>query len=239
MGPSYVIKQMHKNAAAFDWFVAKAKVDLLQGKKKTAFTAQLRIKSDSVIWISVSSGIGIEGMRLLLTPDSVKYINRLDKTYFVGNYEFLSKLVNTKIDFAMIQALLTAKDFAWYNYQNMKAKIDNGSYQVLSTNRHKLKKQSKLTTFDDPTYFQSLWVNPETFKIEHIKIKEIGGDNKKIYASYSQYKTLDDQLIPHAMKIDLDSDKGMSLDLLYYKMNLNQKTRFPFSISHKYNPIQL
>ncbi len=239
MGPSFVIKQMHKKAATFDWFIGKAKVDLIQGKKKTAFTAQLRIKSDSVIWISISSGIGIEGMRLLLTPDSVKYLNRLDKTYFVGNYEFLSKLINAKIDFAMIQALITAKDFSWYSYQNMKAKIDNGSYQVLSTNRHKLKKQSKLTIFDDPTYYQSLWVNPENFKIEHIKIKEIGKDNKKIYASYAQYKIVDEQLIPHSMKIDLVSDKGMSLDMFYYKISLNQKTRFPFSISKKYNPIQL
>ena len=62
-------------------------------------------------------------------------------------------------------ALITAQEFNWYDYQDLKAKLDNQMYQVESTHRHKLKKQSKLTNFETPVYYQSLWINPETFKI--------------------------------------------------------------------------
>jgi hypothetical protein len=188
---------------------------------------------------SVSSGIGVEGARLLLTTDSVKYINRIDKTYFVGDYKFLSSLIDTDIDFCMVQALLTAKEFSWYDYQNLKAKLDNQLYRLESTNRHKLKKQSKLISFEDPVYYQSLWIDPSTFKIDRIKIKEIGKENKRIFASYRQYKTINEQLIPYAIDIVLDNEKEMSIEMVYYKISLDKKVGFPFSISKKYTPLEL
>jgi hypothetical protein len=239
MGPTYVLEKMHENKSTFKWFSGKAKVDFIKGKKKTPFTAQVRIKRDSAIWISVSSGIGIEGARLLLTKDSVKYINRIDKTYFIGNYAFLSSLIDTEIDFCMVQALLTANDFSWYDYQNLKAKLDNQRYQLESTNRHKLKKQSKMLSFDNPVYYQSLWINSTTFKIERIKIKEIGKENKKIFASYRQYKSVNEQLIPYSIDIDMDNEIKTSLEMVYYKINLDKEVGFPFSISKKYSPIEL
>lgn len=239
MGPDYVLEKMHENQSTFKWFSGKAKADFIQGKRKTAFTVQMRIKRDSAIWISVSSGIGVEGARLLLTQDSVKYINRIDKTYFVGDYAFLSSLIDTEIDFCMVQALLTANDFSWYDYQDLKAKLDNQLYQLESTNRHKLKKQSKLISFEDPVYYQSLWINPSTFKIERIKIKEIGKENKKILATYKQFKSINEQLIPYAMDINLDNEKGMRLEMVYYKISLDKEVGFPFSISKKYTPIEL
>ncbi|MCD6179893.1 MAG: DUF4292 domain-containing protein [Bacteroidales bacterium] len=238
-GPDYVLKEMHHNQSAFEWFSGKATANFIQGKKKTSFTALIRMKSDSIIWISISSGIGIEGARLLLTQDSVKYINRIDKTYFVGDYKFLSSFINSKIDFSMIQALLTAKDFSWYDYQNLKVKLDNQLYQIESTNRHKLKKQSKMISFEHPVYYQSLWVNPETFKIEKVKIKKIGKENKKMFASYKQYKLINEQLIPYSLEIKLYNEKEMSLEILYHKIGLDKKVGFPFSISKKYSPIKL
>lgn len=239
MGADYVLKQMHENQSTFTWFNGKAKVDFTDGDKRTVFTAQLRMKRDSAIWISLSNGIGIEGARFLLTQDSVKYINRIDKTFFVGDYEYLSGLIDTHIDFNMIQSLLTAKDFSWYDYQNLKAKLDNQSYQLESNNRHKLKKHSKLPNLENPIYYQSLWVNPETYKIERVKIKEIGNENNRIFASYDHYKAINKQLIPHTMDFGLDNEKGINLELVYSKISLDEEVGFPFSISKKYASVQL
>jgi len=239
MGADFVLKQMREHQSNYEWFQGKAKVAFIQGKKKTPFTAQIRLKSDSVIWISISSGIGIEGARLILTRDSVKYINRIDKRFFVNNYAYLSALLNTEIDFSMIQALLTAKDFSWYDYQNLKAKLDNQFYQLESTNRHQLKKKSKLPNFDDPVYYQSLWIDPETFKIRRIKMKELGKDNKKIMAEYNQYKEVDTELLPHSINLELDTENPMRLEMEYYKINLNEKLSFPFSINKKYTSLAI
>jgi hypothetical protein len=63
------------------------------------------MRRDSIIWVSASLA-GIEGVRAVLTRDSVRVINRLEKTYFSGGYDYLSKLLNVPVSFAQMQALL-------------------------------------------------------------------------------------------------------------------------------------
>lgn len=239
MGADYVLNEMHNKQARFEWFSGKAKVDFIQGKKKNPFTVQMRIKRDSTIWVSVSTGIGIEGARLLLTQDSVKYLNRLDKTYFISDYNFLSNLINTEINFGMIQALLLAKDFSWYDYQDLKVRLDKRLYQIESTNRHQLKYLSKNNTTESAVYHQSLWISPETFKIQKLRIKEIGNESKKIAASYKQYRSINKQLFPYEMNIELNNEKGMRMEMVYYRINFDDSLDFPYSIPSKYTQIEL
>jgi hypothetical protein len=235
----YVLNETHKNQTRFEWFSGKAKVDFIAGKKKNPFTVQMRIKRDSTIWVSVSTGIGIEGARLLLTQDSVKYLNRIDKTYFISDYTFLSNLINTEINFGMIQALLLAKDFSWYDYQDLKVRLDKRLYQIESTNKHQLKHLSKNNIAESTVYYQSLWISPETFKIQKLKIKEIGNENKKIAASYKQYRSINKQLFPYEMNIELNNEKGMRMEMVYYRINFDDSLDFPYSIPSKYTPIEL
>ncbi len=45
--------------------------------------------------------------------------------------------------------------------------------------------------------------------------------------------------MPYSMDIELDSEKGMSLEMEYYKINLDEVVSFPFSISKKYTLVEL
>ncbi|OGX88325.1 DUF4292 domain-containing protein [Hymenobacter glacialis] len=89
----------------FTFLNAKGKAQIsLKGNKQGANLA-LRMRRDSIIWVSASLA-GIEGVRAVLTNDSVHVINRLEKTYFSGGYDYLSKLLNVPVSFAQMQALL-------------------------------------------------------------------------------------------------------------------------------------
>ena len=89
----------------FTFLNAKGKAQInLKGNKQGANLA-LRMRRDSIIWVSASLA-GIEGVRAVLTRDSVRVINRLEKTYFSGGYDYLSKLLNVPLSFAQMQALL-------------------------------------------------------------------------------------------------------------------------------------
>lgn len=90
---------------SFTFLNAKGKAQInLKGSKQGANLA-LRMRRDSIIWVSASLA-GIEGVRAVLTNDSVRVINRLEKTYFSGGYDYLSKLLNVPVSFAQMQALL-------------------------------------------------------------------------------------------------------------------------------------
>jgi hypothetical protein len=89
----------------FEFLSAKGKAAVeLKGNKQNA-NLSLRMQRDKAIWMSASL-VGIEGARILLTPDSVRVINRLQNTYFAGGYDYLSQLLNVPVSFADMQALL-------------------------------------------------------------------------------------------------------------------------------------
>ncbi|MDQ2793776.1 MAG: DUF4292 domain-containing protein [Bacteroidota bacterium] len=89
----------------FDFLSIKGKAQVtMKGDKKSA-NLSVRMRRDSIIWVTAGLA-GFEGVRAVLTRDSVRVINRLEKTYFSGGYDYLSKLLNVPVSFAQMQTLL-------------------------------------------------------------------------------------------------------------------------------------
>ncbi len=83
----------------------RGKVRFQRGDADQSANFNLRVRRDSAIWLS-GSLLGIEGVRALLTPDSVRVVNRLEKTYFVGSYSYLSQLLGVPVAYRQVQAIL-------------------------------------------------------------------------------------------------------------------------------------
>ncbi|MEZ5196431.1 MAG: DUF4292 domain-containing protein [Bacteroidales bacterium] len=113
-GADYLFEKLKENELKFDWFTAKYNLDLIIDKKKTSLSGQLRVKKDSVIWISFSPALGIEMARLLVTTDSVKFINRINKTYFEGDYRLVNDFLDSNVDFDVLQSILLGNDLTYY-----------------------------------------------------------------------------------------------------------------------------
>ena len=104
-GADYLFQKLKENELKFGWFSAKFNLDLIIDKKKNSVTGQIRMKKDSCIWITLSPALGIEMARLLITTDSVKFINRINKTYFTGDYNQVNTLLDANIDYDVFQTL--------------------------------------------------------------------------------------------------------------------------------------
>jgi len=238
-GVDYLLSQMKANENHFNTFSGKAIAYVTNQGKRNELKINLRIQKDSLIWVSVSAGIGIEAARIILTRDSVLFLNRLEKTYFTGNYQFISELIHARVDFDIVQAVLTGNDFSWYDYQDLKATVSNDQYQLESAHRRKLKKHQREHEDTLQTIYQSMWLNPSSFKIEKIKIKEINKENKKIIAAYSQFKDVSEQILPMQYDITITAaQKDIIIDATFIKVVLDNKLNFPFNIPSKYTEIR-
>ncbi len=239
-GPEYLFEQLSKNELKFDWFSAKFKTDYRYGKKKTEFRGQIRIRKDSVIWISFSPLLGIEAARLMITNDSVKFMDRLSNTYFVGDYDFVNNFLKTNIDFDILQAFITGNDFHFYERTKFRASIDSREYRLNTLGRSKLKKYVKTSEQPPRVYIQTIWLNPESFKITRICIKEIQKENKKLTAFYSDFREVEDQLFPYALLFELSKniEEKIEVDVKYTKTVINKPLSFPFKIPSKFEPIE-
>lgn len=101
------IKEVMKKSFDFDYLSYKSHCDYKDADMEQSFNMSFRMKYDSILWVSVSA-VGFEVARARLDRDSVKIFNRMEKKYYVYDYQFVKKLAGTSLSLLQIQYLLTA-----------------------------------------------------------------------------------------------------------------------------------
>lgn len=236
-GFDYLYNKMIENQVNFDYLSAKFNVVYYQGKKKTDLRGQFRIRKDSLTWVSLSPALGIEAARITLSNDSVKYINRLNKTYFTGEYSLIDSLLNTSLDYSILESMILGNELTQYDINKFKASIDGGLYRITIQERRKIKKYLKSNEVSSKVLVQNIWLNPDNFKINRVVLKELGDDNRKLEVNYMEYHEVDGAILPKEVLINISADTPIEINIKFGKTEVNQPLRFPFAIPRKYDEL--
>ena len=237
-GPEYLYEKLKESELHFDWLTLKFDASYTQKRNTTDFKGQIRIRKDSLIWITVTPALGIEMFRMVITNDSVKYVNRLNKDYFVGDFELVSRFMQIHIDFDMLQSVILGNDFQFYETNSFRASIDNLEYKLSTTDRRKVRKEAEDASTDPVVLLQNIWLDPESFKIVKIDLKEYMKDNRKLEAAYSDFLPVESQKYPSTLKFNIMADDILKISINYNKVTMNEPMAFPFSIPENYERIK-
>jgi len=237
-GPDYLYNKLKENELHFDWLTLKFDARYTEKRNSTKFKGQVRIRKDSLIWVSITPALGIEIVRMVITTDSVKYINRFSKEYFVGDYALVSRFLQINIDFDILQSLILGNDFQFYETNSFRASIDNLNYKLSTTGRRKIRKEAEDASNDPIVLLQNIWLNPESFKIIQVDVKEYMKDNRKLTASYDRFLPIEDQHYPSNLNFDITAENVVTINIDYNKVTRNEPKTFPFSIPKNYDRIR-
>lgn len=231
-----LLAYLKQNEFRGEWLSAKFNTDVTIDSSKTSFGVSLRTRKDSAIWMSISPALGIEVARAIATKDSLKFINRLNSTYFIGDYNYISKLLHTELDFYMLQSLLVGNSVEFYEEdEKLRSAIDDHKYLLSTIRKRRLKKViERNKELKDPV--QSIWLEPGTYKIARILFNDFGA-NRTFDAKFEHFEKIDSLYFPHKISFDIKAEKKISMSLEYSKITINKPLTFPFSIPEKYDPI--
>jgi len=81
-------------------------IDVTTGRDETSVVANIRYVKDSAVWASVYIIAGMELMRILITSDSVKFIDRLHEVFMAERVDKASKFLPFSPMFSMISNLI-------------------------------------------------------------------------------------------------------------------------------------
>ena len=73
-------------------------------------------------------------VKAIITPNRVAFYNKLDGTYFDGDFTYLSDLLRTELDFYKVQALLLGEPVFKPNTKEYKASVFEKSYPRVDVN---------------------------------------------------------------------------------------------------------
>jgi len=232
---AFLFSKMKENQFRFNRLIIKYSANYINNGEKTSFSGQIRLLKDSLIWISISK-FSIEGARLLITNDSIWFLNRMEENWMATDFSYINRFANNAVDFDMLQAFIAGNDFSYYETDKFKASMNGDECKLSTVNRHKLKKYIRNQNDMLRILVQTLTLDSKTFKIKDVMVKEVK-ENKKMRAEYLDYQQIGNQLFPGKINVSLHAEKEIKLNLEYNKVTLDEETNFPFKIPSSYQRV--
>lgn len=215
---------------------AKASVKSVIGDQETSFNINLRIYTDSVIWISITPLLGIEVARVKITRDTVMFIDRLNKKYSISGFQYLNELLQVNVDFDIIQGVLTGNLFAYKKNKFNSVYIEEQYYILSTLSKRNLQRSLEDRDINKPIV-QDLWVNDTTYRVIRLNVED-QRRNKSLLSDYSDHRQTDGGLFPFKSNTVIQAEKILKVEIEYNKINLNSDIEFPFNIPEGYEKIQ-
>jgi len=220
----------------FNWMSAKVSGKFSDSNQNLSFKGNMKIRKDSIIWISISPGLGLELGRVLLDIDSVHFMNRFEKTYFKNSYAELSEKTQSSLSFMKIQSLLLGNAMVNFDSKKHYSWLEDQNFKIASASEKQIKKwmRSKRKPSDD---IYCALVNPRSSKIFSQQQKNLKL-NRELSVDYKDFETHGNLLIAESVYLSIITNKELNLSLSYSKINLNKTFKFPFSVPESYEVIR-
>ena len=238
----FLLQQLKNNEFSYEWLSAKVNTQAVIDNKKVEIDIKMRIRKDSAIWLSVSAVLGIEVARILITEDSLKFMNRIDKTYYDGSLDYLDRLAPVDINYTILQAIITGnnsnipdKNESDDKPERYRSSVHDDQYLLSTLRKRKYKKSFEGKKQPDEIVYR-IWLNPLTYKIVRAEINNFK-DDKMVLADYSMFELIEGKPFPHKMHINMQAHQKITVDLDYSKVVLNVPQTLPYSVPEKYDLI--
>ncbi|HNQ59834.1 MAG TPA: DUF4292 domain-containing protein [Bacteroidales bacterium] len=229
----YPISDYFKMHTPHKFLTCKANVNYYKDKQDYSFYVNSRIIYDSAIWLSVSPGLGIEALRIMLTNDSIFYLDRTRHKYITESLQIIRTKWNLPFDIKVFQAIITAdflrqSDSIIYTYK----KTDKG-LRVINNNANYI---DSMFPLNNPKIID-VYLNEKkpvttsvNFDINSCKISTIT-------INYKEHKLIDNEYLPTNWNIYLQGKESKKIDISIDKWQKTDKVVLHFVIPPDYESL--
>jgi hypothetical protein len=234
-GTDYLIEKMKEQEINAGYFSSRFSAEIVRNRERMSFNGQIRMKKDSIIWLSLSPALGIEMGRLIVTSDSVKWMNRLESNYLLAETVHLTETLHPLLEFDLLQSLILGNDLALYDNSQFRGSIDSREYKLTVTQRRSLKKQLKEDESIETIPMQNIWLDPETFRLTKVAIRDLTDKDAKIDVEYQRFTNVNGFLFATRQLYDIHGlGNKLSFNISFTRTDTPESLSFPFTIPEKY-----
>jgi len=218
-----VVAQVQSKMIDYRTFNAKVNIDYRGGDGKNHdVNANVRMYKDSAIWISINALLGIEAMRAIITKDSVKLLDKLNKTYTARSIDYLQEVTELPLDLKTLQDLIIG-NVVYLDSNLVSYSRDAGSVSILSVGPW----FKNLITLAEPNR------NISRIKLDDSDISR----NRTADLSYSDYENKKGPSFSTKRRITVAEKSKLDIRLDFKNYDFNADVSFPFSVPKNYERI--
>lgn len=217
-----VIEKHYDNKLDFSTLYIKANVKYVDEKQSQNVTAEIKIKKDEQILVSVRF-LGITMAKALITPIAVSYYEKINGTYYEGDFTSLSKWLGTELDYSKVQNLLVGEALDDLRKGKYTQTIVENLIRLEDEKNNNLKK--------------AFFLDSEKYLLQKEEISQTE-ENRMLEIKYSDNKVFDQGILPASIEINAIQPKGRTdINLNYNTISFNEELSFPYSVPSGYKKI--
>src|SRR5579875_3744407 len=90
----------------FNTFSGRARTHLEIDGKGYDVTLNIRIQKNKQIWVSITAIAGIEIARAVITPDSIKILNKLQRVYLKKPFSYVYQYTGRQVNYKTVESIV-------------------------------------------------------------------------------------------------------------------------------------
>ncbi|WP_207426514.1 DUF4292 domain-containing protein [Pedobacter sp. SYSU D00535] len=213
------LRKITERQVDFNTLAIKAKADLNINNNSNDVSMSIRLKKDEAMWVSVTALAGLEVARALVTPDSIKILNRFQGEYTKKPFSYIHQFTNRSVDFKTVQALFTGSAIPGSLTENANVDIREGQTIVEGSLSGLI---YALIFNDGNNLVQNTVKNQET--------------NQRLAVSYGNFANVKGQIFPQNVTIkSAANNQNVAINLQYNSISLNEPVDMPFSVPKRFS----
>lgn len=222
----------------FEWFDGKFDADINTDGKLNSIKGRVRIRKDSLIWIQIKPDVAIiEAFRILISPDSVKLVDYINKKYFMDEFNSIKDFIKYDVSFSLIQNIFSGNPtyiFELNAFTSYKNKLGDDIIASSDFNQYVSSRNSR----QPANYlFQALWFNNRQHKRN---IMYDPSNRVELDLQYQEFEMLDSVRFPKTTQLTIIGDSTKTrFSYTYTKTDTKSVFEFPFTIPDNYERIWL
>src|ERR1700739_1403831 len=217
---SVLLSKLKKRKFDYKWISAHFSFEMDVDSSHTSFGGTVRIRKDSIIWMTISPLLGIEVARVLLNKDTAMFIDKVHDKFFKGNYDFIDSLLDDDVDYELVQSVMVGSNIDFYNdTAKLKGYFDGKQYLLSTVTRREIKRilfhNRPIRTKND---VQFIWFDPKDYHINRIRVEDFV-NHRTFDAFYSDFQQVDSvMMFPTHIQYVIQAEKTIKIDLEYKKI---------------------
>lgn len=218
-----IVSRHYEHALEYKTLFIKAAARYEDAQQTQNVTAEIRMKRDEKILVSIRF-LGITMAKALITPNRVSYYEKINGTYFEGDYDKLSEWLGTELDFQKVQNLLLARPFDDLTKATLRYEVLDKYYRLQA---------------NDNGIFKNFYFESEQILL---KKQEAVQDSKarQVIVTYPAFQNINQMILPFGLQIVASQSKGKTnIDVEYKSIAINEELSFPYSVPEGYESIKI
>jgi len=203
----------------FTTFYGRAKANYSSPQASGNATVYIKMRKDSIIWISITGPLNIEGARVLVTPDSVKIINKLEGTVQLSSIERLQQVTKLPLKFSDFQNIILGRPVL--------NDADNRGYVL---------KKDSITLTGTGEWMKYIYsFTKSNFLLGQSNMQTMNNEpatGANIF--YNDYREINNILFAASRDVAVTGSSPANLQLSFKEYNFNQPQSYVFTISKNY-----